>query len=131
MIKLGLMGISKGNGHPSSWAAIINGYDKKLMINCGFPVIPEYLSEHKFPEASIKTMKVSHIWTQDIQISQKIAKTTFIPNIVANYEDMIGHVDGILLARDDAENHLTFSKPFLNAGLPIFIDKPLAYKLVF
>ena len=72
-------------------------------------------------------MTVSHIWTQDIKISRHIAKTTFIPNVVSNYEDMIGHVDGILLARDDAENHLEISKPFLMAGIPIFIDKPLAY----
>jgi len=129
MIKLGLIGISKGNGHPYSWAAIINGYEEKLMLDCGFPVIPKYLSEHKFPEASIKTMTVTHIWTQDIKISQHIAKTTFIKNVVSNYEDMIGHVDGILLARDDAENHLEISKPFLMAGIPIFIDKPLAYSL--
>ena len=72
MIKLGLIGISKGNGHPYSWAAIINGYEEKLMLDCGFPVIPDYLSKHKFPEESIKTMTVSHIWTQDINISQHI-----------------------------------------------------------
>ena len=129
MIKLGLIGMSKGNGHPYSWAAIINGYEEKFMLDCGFPVIPEYLSKHKFPESSIKTMKVSHIWTQDINISNHIAKATFIPNVVPHYEDMIGHVDAILLARDDAENHLEISKPFLMAGIPIFIDKPLAYSL--
>ena len=28
-IRLGLIGISKDNGHPYSWSAIINGYDKK------------------------------------------------------------------------------------------------------
>ena len=129
MIRLGLIGISKGNGHPYSWAAIINGYEKKLMADCGFPVIPKYLSEHKFPEESIKSMKVTHLWSQDLITSQKIAKTTFIPNILKNYQDMIGHVDGILLARDDAENHLNFAKPFLQAGLPVFIDKPLAYNV--
>ena len=46
-------------------------------------------------------------------ISEKIAKTCYIENIVQKYEDMIGKVDGILLARDDAENHLEMSKPFL------------------
>ena len=129
MIKLGLIGISEGNGHPYSWAAIINGYDKKLILDCGFPVIPVYLSEHKFPEESIESLSVTHIWTQDFVISQKIAKTTFIPNVVKNYKDLIGKVDGILLARDDAENHLEISKPFLKAGIPIFIDKPLAYSV--
>ena len=129
MIRLGLIGISEGNGHPYSWSAIINGYDKKLMFDCGFPVIPQYLSAHKFPEESIKSLSVTHIWTQNLETSQQISKTTFIPNVVKNFQDMIGLVDGILLARDDAENHLDISLPFLKAGIPIFIDKPLAYSV--
>jgi hypothetical protein len=49
-----------------------------------------------------------------------------IPHVVEDFRDMIGAVDGVLLARDDAENHEYFSTPFLNAGMPIYIDKPLA-----
>ena len=40
MLKLGVTGLSSGNGHPYSWAAIINGYDKSEMAKCPFPVIP-------------------------------------------------------------------------------------------
>ena len=40
-------------------------------------------------------------------------------------EDMIGEVDAVLLARDDPENHYAMAKPFIEAGLPIYIDKPL------
>jgi len=39
---------------------------------------------------------------------------------------MIGEVDAVLLARDDAEHHAELGGPFLDAGLPIYIDKPLA-----
>jgi predicted dehydrogenase len=42
---------------------------------------------------------------------------------------MIGKVDAVLLARDDAERHLEMSKSFIEAGIPIFIDKPLALSL--
>jgi len=34
--------------------------------------------------------------------------------------------DAVLLARDDAENHLQYAQPFLEAGIPVYIDKPLA-----
>ena len=34
-------------------------------------------------------------------------------------------VDGIIIARDDYEQHKELSKPFLEAGIPVFIDKPL------
>jgi hypothetical protein len=39
---------------------------------------------------------------------------------------MLGQVDAVLLARDDAEHHFEMAKPFIEAGIPIFIDKPLA-----
>ena len=129
-LNLGILGLSEGNGHPYSWSAIFNGYDKKKMENCGFPVIPRYLSMQKFPNDSIGEAKVTHIWTQSEELSEKIAQTCFIKNIVKNYAQMIGKVDAILLARDDAENHYIMSKPFLKEGLPIYIDKPLSFSLV-
>ena len=42
-LRLGIMGMSEGNGHPYSWSAIFNGYNSLEMEDCGFPVIPEYL----------------------------------------------------------------------------------------
>ena len=128
-IKLGLIGFTKGNGHPYSWSAIFNGYNKKLMSKCGFPVITKYLEKKSFPKDQIKNAKVTHIWTQDHKISKKISKTTYIANIVRNYKDLIGKVDAILLARDDAEFHFKYAKPFLEKGIPIYIDKPFALTL--
>lgn len=127
MIKFGIIGMSYGNGHPYSWAAIFNGFDKKEMSKCAFPVIPEYLSKQSFPKDFLCDLGlVSHIWTQDINVSNQIAKASKIENVVNNIEDLCNNVDAVLLARDDAENHYQMSKPFLNAGIPIFIDKPFA-----
>lgn len=127
-IKLGIIGMSPGNGHPYSWSAIFNGYDPKYMQNCPFPVIYEYLSKQKFPQDTIKNAKVTHIWTQDKKLSNHIASASKIENVVINYEDLIGKVDAILLARDDYQTHYRFSKPFIQAGMPIYIDKPLSVK---
>lgn len=128
-IRLGVLGLSAGNGHPYSWSAIFNGYDDEHMKECPFPVIYSYLKEKKFPDSAIEAGKVTHIWTQDREISEKVSKASRIPIIVDNPLDMIGKVDAILLARDDAENHFQMAEPFLVAGLPVFIDKPLAYSV--
>lgn len=126
-LKLGVIGMSDGNGHPYSWSAIFNGYDKKQMQDCPFPAIPAYLSQQNFPKDSLEELgEVTHIWTQDIEVSKHISLASKIQNIVEEPEEMIDHVDAILLARDDAEHHYQMSLPFLNAGLPVFIDKPLA-----
>ncbi|MFC1801738.1 Gfo/Idh/MocA family oxidoreductase [Nanoarchaeota archaeon] len=126
-LNLGVIGLSEGNGHPYSWSAIFNGYNPEFMRNCPFPVIHDYLSKQKFPQDSIKEAKVTHIWTQDRAISEQIAKACYIENIANNFEDLIGKVDAVLLARDDAELHYKFSAPFLKAGIPVYIDKPLSY----
>lgn len=128
-LKLGVIGFSEGNGHPYSWSAIFNGYNANAMEGCGFPVIPRYLEKQKFPNDAIAEAKVTHVWTQDKLISSHIAESALIENIAENPEDMIGQVDGVLLARDDAETHYELAIPFLKAGLPIYIDKPLALSL--
>ncbi len=125
-LKLGVIGMSEGNGHPYSWSAIFNGYNREVMKDCPFPVIPEYLGRQTFPDDAIADATVTHIWTQDKKISEHIAAASLIDNIVENYQDMIGLVDAVLLARDDPENHKEMSRPFLEAGVPIYIDKPLA-----
>lgn len=128
-IHLGVLGMSPGNGHPYSWSAICNGYNKKYMDECPFPVIPDYLYKENYPQNFISDAVVTHIWTQDRKISEHVARASKIENIVDNYEDMIGKVDAVLLARDDAENHLEMSRPFLESGTMIYIDKPLAFDL--
>lgn len=130
MISLGLIGMSEGNGHPYSWSAILNGYDPTLIQKCGFPSIPKYLECQSWPSAKINNAKVDYVWTQTQSVTTHIAESTFIPNVCKHYDDFIHDVDGVLLARDDYANHLKYSGKFLEVGLPIYIDKPIATRLI-
>lgn len=126
MLKLGIIGMSEGNGHPYSWSAIINGdFNRKEMDDCGFAGIPIYL-EANCDTLGINDAQVTHVWTQDKNLSTHIAKASNIENVVDSMEDMIEEVDGVLLTRDDPENHVAMAQPFLDANVPVFIDKPLA-----
>jgi len=125
-IKFGVIGLSEGNGHPYSWSAICNGYDPEAMASCPFPVIPRYLARQSFPEDALREAEVTHVWTQDRALSAHIARASRIPHVANRPEDLIGAVDAVLLARDDYERHEDMSRPFLDAGLPLFVDKPLA-----
>ena len=87
--------------------------------------IPRYLKKQKYPDDFISNAKVTHVWSQSRELSEQIAKASKIEFVVDKIEEMIDSVDGILLARDDAQNHLKFAKPFLDAGMPS-TDKPLA-----
>ena len=128
-LRLGVIGFSEGNGHPYSWSAICNGYDPKYMANCEYLEIKKYLAEQIWPYSKVTDVQVTHIWTQKNEFSHKIAKACKIKNVVLKPSDMIGYIDGLLLARDDAENHINFAKPFLEAEIPVYIDKPVALSL--
>ena len=125
MYNLGIIGLSPGNGHPYSWAAIFNGYNREKMAKCPFPVIPEYLGKQDPDTMCIEEARVTHIWTQDKKISEDIAEAALIENVIENMVNMIGQVDAVILARDDGENHFKMSRPFIEENIPILIDKPL------
>ncbi|NBO92864.1 MAG: gfo/Idh/MocA family oxidoreductase [Planctomycetia bacterium] len=44
--------------------------------------------------------------------------------LVERPEDMIGQIDGVLICSLEGAAHLQRARPFLEAGLPCFIDKP-------
>tara|TARA_R110002049_G_scaffold28018_4_gene96649 strand:+ start:65719 stop:66636 length:918 start_codon:yes stop_codon:yes gene_type:complete len=126
MIRLGIIGMSEGNAHPHSWSAIINGcYNAHEINKMGYPAVTNYLKANE-DTLGVNGAKVTCVWTQDKNISESIAKTAKIETIANSLEEMTGMVDAVILARDDAENHVAMAKPFIDADIPIFIDKPLA-----
>ncbi len=126
MIEIGVIGMSSGNAHPYSWSSIINGkFDADEINNAGYPAVSAYL-EANIDTLGINAAQVTHIWTQDLEVSRSIAKSSEIDHIAENLKDLIGNVDAVILARDDPEYHVEMAKPFIDAGIPIFIDKPLA-----
>lgn len=119
--------MSPGNAHPYSWSAIINGrFDGNEIEGIGYPAVADYLNANK-DTLGIRGARVTHVWTQDMDVSESIAKSSGIPFIAEDLGDLVGRVDAVILARDDPEYHVSMSKPFLDAGIPLFVDKPLAF----
>src|SRR3954467_11502630 len=117
MLRLGIIGMSPGNAHPSSWSAIINGvFDGERITKMGYPAVADYLEANR-PTLGLPGAKVTHIFSQSREVSEMIAPTAGIANIANDPADMIPHVDAVLLCRDDPENHIAMAKPFIDAGL--------------
>jgi hypothetical protein len=125
-IRLAMLGMVDGNGHPYSWSAIINGrYDAATMAECGYPVIPQYLGAEPQENLGIPGARVTHVWCDDPADSAKVARAAYIPHVVGRPEDVIGQVDAVIIATDRGWEHVDRARPFVEAGLPLFIDKPL------
>lgn len=124
-IHLAMLGMVDGNGHPYSWSAIFNGYNKEEMLHCPFPGIPAYLDKQPAHTFGIDKAKVTHIWTDDPSDAKKVSKASYVPHIVDNPEDVIGEVDAVIIATDKGNEHVERCRPFVEADIPIFVDKPL------
>ena len=129
MIKVGIIGLSKGNGHPFSFSAIINGYNKSELYKSGWIVIYDYLQGQKKDNFGIKDVKVTHAWTQDKKITQQLCNACLIENCCSDLKQMFNKVDALIIARDDWKSHFEYSIPFLERNIPVFIDKPLTINI--
>ena len=125
-IRLAMLGMIEGNGHPYSWSAIINGYNPAEMAKCPYPSIPVYLGRQPFDSMGVPGARVTHVWTDDPADAPKVAAASLIPNVVSRPEEVIGNVDAVIIATDNGDDHVRRARPFIEAGLPVFIDKPLA-----
>ncbi|MDQ0884027.1 hypothetical protein QFZ73_005038 [Peribacillus sp. V2I11] len=123
--KLGIIGLSPGNGHPFSFSAIINGYDDGKMKESEWDVIYRYLNTKDLSDFGILDAIVTHCWTQEEESTKILAGACNIDHAVKRIEDMIPEVDGVIIARDDYESHYPIAKLFLEKDIPVFIDKPL------
>ncbi len=124
-IRLAMLGMVDGNGHPYSWSAMFNGYDRDAMADCPYATIPEYLGKQPPATLRIPDTQVTHIWTDDPADARHVATCSLIPNVVADATDVIGQVDAVIVATDKGHEHVDRCRPFVEAGLPVFVDKPL------
>jgi predicted dehydrogenase len=75
---------------------------------------------------TIEGVRVTHICGADPEITRERAEGGEIANIVSGPEGMVGQVDGALCVRRHGGSHLADARPLLEAGIPVFVDKPLA-----
>lgn len=129
MVKIGIIGYSEANGHPYSFSSIINGYNKKAYESTEWLGIFNYLESRDKNEIAALDARVTHVWCPEKWRAEEIAKCSNITSICNSYADMISVVDAVIIARDDYETHRTMAEPFLEAGLPVLIDKPLTLDL--
>ena len=125
-IRLGMIGMTEGNGHPYSWSAILNGYDRaRMTAECPFPGIPGYLNLQPPGAFGIAGARVTHVYCDARSDAEHVAALSHVPHVVETPEALIGSVDAVLIATDIGGEHVRRARPFVEAGVALFIDKPL------
>jgi predicted dehydrogenase len=126
-LRLAMVGMVEENGHPFSWSAIINGrYDGATIRNAGYGMIVDYLAAQPTSALGLPGCELTHVWCDRPEDAAAVAQSAKIENCVRRATDVIGHVDAVIIPTDKGEEHLERARPFVEAGLPVLIDKPLA-----
>ena len=77
------------------------------------------IAEGHYPE-----IEVIGIYSNEPEAVQKLHDTYGTP-IMADFADAVGQVDGVMITARHGDNHYKYAKPYMEAGIPMFIDKPI------
>ena len=77
------------------------------------------IAEGHYPE-----IEVIGIYSNEPEAVQKLHDQFGTP-ILADYADAVGKVDGVMITARHGDNHHKYAKPYMDAGIPMFIDKPI------
>ena len=69
-------------------------------------------------------IEVVGVYSDDIEAAEKL-KAEFGVEILDNYTDAVGKIDGLVVTARHGDNHYKYAKPYIASGIPMFIDKPI------
>ena len=105
MIKFGIVG--SDNSHAEAFSQLCN-------------------LEKGFGGLKVEDAKVVAIYGQEPKRTEEVARNGQIPSIIEKVEHMIGLVDAVLVVFRHGGLHASHALPFIEAGIPTFVDKPFA-----
>jgi virulence factor len=135
MLRIGIIGTD--NTHAHAAAGFLNGWRRDVPIPSEWkhgPLPAMHLWAATLRELENRAgsgvpsavARVSRIWGADPGEAEVIARGCDIPAVCARPEDVVEDVDGVLVLSEDPATHWPYVRRALAAGLPCFVDKPLA-----
>jgi predicted dehydrogenase len=109
MFRVGIIG--SDNSHALAFSKLINIKDNKT-------------GEFLYPD-----IKITGIYGLDKKQTEDVAREGRIEFIADKPEDFMGNVDAVMVVFRHGDLHAQYALPFIEAGIPTWIDKPFAIKI--
>ena len=115
MIKLGFVA---GTAYPHSvwFAGMFNG------VNGKHKHLNEWIVDPAM--ARIEGARVVRVFDEDRQAAENMAKFADVPEVAGSLEEMFEGLDAVFIGDDLTMRHHQYAPPFLDRGIPTFLDKP-------
>lgn len=64
------------------------------------------------------------VYSEEPEAMQRLNEA-FGVAMMADYAEAVGKVDGVVITARHGDNHFKYAKPYIESGVPMFIDKPI------
>ena len=81
--------------------------------------LPDEAGVYQYPDC-----RITMVYGYYPEANQRLAEKYNIGTIATGVDEMIGQVDAVVITARDGKYHYEFAKPFVERGIPCFVDKP-------
>ena len=81
-----------------------------------------------YKEKLVSDVEVVGVYSYDMEAAQKLHEEYGVA-VAESYDAFVGKVDGIMITARHGDNHYKYAKPYLDSGIPMYIDKPITHYL--
>lgn len=75
-------------------------------------------------EENIQDIEVVGVYSCFPGEAEKLHEAFGVP-VAESYDAFVGKIDGLIITARHGANHYKYAKPYLDSGIPMFIDKPV------
>jgi predicted dehydrogenase len=68
--------------------------------------------------------EVVGVYSDEKEPCEKLKEAYGVP-VLSSYDEAVGKIDGLIVTARHGANHYKYAKPYIDSGIPMFIDKPI------
>lgn len=110
-----------GAFHGNAWCAILNGFDEQRAAQFGW-------SDAGTAQRRVEGGRIVRLYDPATANARRMAAVFGIDEVVTAPERLAEGVDAGIVVEDGRFDKLPLARPFLERGLPCYLDKPLALR---
>ena len=73
----------------------------------------------------VTDVEVVGVYSDETDATKRL-HDNFGVKIMESYDELVGRIDGLIITARNGVNHLKYAAPYIESGIPMFIDKPIA-----